>query len=118
MSSPGDLGGGGEGLDRLLRAYRQVCGEPEPSANFMPELWSRIEQRRSAVFRFRRVARAFVTAAAALSIFLAGLTHTNPQLRAPEVYQATYLDVLAAQHVVEGSFSGFAPEEPSELDLL
>jgi hypothetical protein len=117
MSSPGEFGGG-QGLDRLLRAYRQACGEPEPSVNFMPELWSRIEQHRSTAFRLRRVAQVFVTAAAALSIFLAGLTRTSPQLRAPEVYQSTYLDVLAAQHVVEGGFPGPSSEEPSELDLL
>lgn len=116
MSSPGEFGG--QWLDRLLHAYRQACGEPEPRPNFMPELWARIEQNRSTVFRFRRVAQIFLTAAAALSIFLAGLTRTSPQLRAPEVYQATYLDVLAAQHVVEGSFPGSSSEEPTELDLL
>jgi hypothetical protein len=117
MSSPGAISGG-QWLDRLLRAYRQACGEPEPSPNFMPELWARIDHNRSSVFRLRRVAQGFLTAAAALAIFLAGLTRTSPQLRAPEVYQATYLDVLAAQHVVEGSFPGSSSEEPSELDLL
>ena len=57
-------------LDALFRAYRQACGEPEASANFMPELWARIESRQTFTFSFRRMANAFVTAAVALSIAL------------------------------------------------
>jgi len=55
-------------LDALLGAYRAACKGPEPSANFMPELWARIESRQSFTFSFRRMANAFTTAAVALSV--------------------------------------------------
>ena len=34
-------------LDALFRAYREACPAPEPSANFMPNLWQRIEARQT-----------------------------------------------------------------------
>ena len=58
-------------LDAWLRAYRDACPEPEPSANFMPELWRRIEDRQRSVFFLGRWARAFVTAALVLSLGMA-----------------------------------------------
>jgi len=54
-------------LDLLLRAYRVSCEPREISANFMPELWQKIEAVQSSTFSFRRIARGFVTAARALS---------------------------------------------------
>jgi len=59
-----------ERLDALLRAYVRACPTPEPSANFMPNLWQRIESRQSFTFSFHRMANAFVTGAVALSIGL------------------------------------------------
>ncbi len=32
-------------LDALFQAYLEACPAPEPSANFMPQLWQRIEAR-------------------------------------------------------------------------
>jgi len=57
-------------LDALFRAYRNACPNPEASANFMPNLWQRIEARQTYTFSFRRMANAFVTAALALSLGL------------------------------------------------
>ena len=37
--------GDDERLDALFRAYRQACPDPEPSADFMPRLWLKIEAR-------------------------------------------------------------------------
>ncbi|HTS30194.1 MAG TPA: hypothetical protein VMH81_30190 [Bryobacteraceae bacterium] len=59
-----------ERLDALFRAYRAACPEPEASANFMPELWRKIEARQKVTFSFGRMANAFVTAALALTIAL------------------------------------------------
>ena len=56
-----------ERLDALFQAYRD-CPTPEPSANFMPTLWARIESRQRVAFSFRRLAGVFVTAALALSV--------------------------------------------------
>jgi len=57
-------------LDALFEAYREACPTPDPSANFMPELWDRIGARQRVTFSFSRMAGAFVTAALALSIAL------------------------------------------------
>ena len=59
-----------ERLDALFRAYRDACPTPEASANFMPNLWQRIEARQTYTFSFKRMANALVTAAVALSIVL------------------------------------------------
>ena len=59
-----------ERLDAIFEAYRRACPTPDASANFMPNLWSRIEARQRTTFSFRRMAQAFVTAAVALSIAL------------------------------------------------
>jgi hypothetical protein len=60
-----------ERLDGLLGAYRQACEPRQVSANFMPELWQKIERTQNAKFSFQRISKGFVTAAAALSLALA-----------------------------------------------
>src|ERR1022692_1844780 len=81
-----------ERLDALFRAYHAACPIPEASANFMPELWRKIESRQRVTFSFRRMASAFVTAAVALSIargaYMA-VPYTNPY--SPQ----TYVEALA-----------------------
>jgi|SRR4051794_33032331 len=59
-----------ERLDGLFGAYRQACEPKQVSANFMPELWQKIERTQNARFSFQRIARGFVTAAAAVSLAL------------------------------------------------
>jgi hypothetical protein len=59
-----------EQLDMLFRAYTAACPTPEAGANFMPDLWRRIESRQSYSFSFRRMAGALVTAALAFSLAL------------------------------------------------
>lgn len=81
-----------ERLDALFRAYHAACPIPEASANFMPELWRKIEARQKVTFSFRRMASAFVTAALALSIALgvySSMPHPNPY--SPQ----TYVEALA-----------------------
>jgi hypothetical protein len=84
-----------ERLDALFRAYGEACIAPEPSANFMPQLWQRIESRQSFSFFFGRVARGFVTAAVAAT-FAMGVYLTLPL--ASSTYSSTYVEVLAASH--------------------
>ena len=86
-----------ERLDALFRAYRAACPGPEPSANFMPELWQRIESRQRFTFSFRRMANALVTAAVALSIALGvymAIPHRN-------LASYSYLDALAESESVD-----------------
>ena len=98
--SGGGVGpGSGEGcLDTLFQAYRVACEPGETSVNFMPELWLKIEKAQSATFSFRRIAKGFVTAAAALAMGLAiiGFISTGQQNSA--AYHVSYIDALAAHN--------------------
>jgi hypothetical protein len=89
-----------ENLDALFRAYRDACAAPETSANFMPQLWQRIESRQRFSFSFRRIARGFVTAAIAatlaMTIYLVAPHYTGAS-------NGTYVDVLAASHNSENA---------------
>ena len=60
-------GGDDHKLDVLFQAYRDACVAPEASANFMPNLWAKIESRQSFALSFQRMAKALTTAAVALS---------------------------------------------------
>jgi hypothetical protein len=85
-------GNGDQQLDALFRAYREACPNPEPSVNFMPELWQRIESRQTFTFSFKRMANALVTTAVALSIALGvymSMHSSNPN------YSDSYLEALA-----------------------
>src|SRR5215467_6835099 len=85
----------GERLNALFRAYGEACIAPEPSANFMPQLWQRIESRQTFSVFFRRVARGFVTAAVCASLAMAVYMRLP---RAANSYSSTYVEVLAASH--------------------
>jgi hypothetical protein len=84
-------------LDRLFRAYRESQPDPDPSANFMPELWRRIEERQRSVFFLGRWARAFVTAAAVLSMAMAAYLYI-PHGRTSMFSVESYVEALAAGH--------------------
>ena len=85
-----------ERLDGLFRAYRIACEPREVSANFMPELWQKIEKAQNATFSFRRIAKSFVTVAAALSMVLAAIGFV-PTRNSP-AYNVTYVEALAAHN--------------------
>ena len=87
-----------EKLDALFRAYREACPTPEPSTNFMPELWQRIEARQTVSFTFRRMANLFVTAALAMSIAL-GAYMAIP--RSQTSASMSYIEVLAASRPLD-----------------
>lgn len=91
-----------ERLDALFRAYHAACPIPEASANFMPELWQKIESRQTFTFSFRRMANAFVTAAVALSIAL-GVYMSIP--RSNPYYSQTFVEVLAEANAPDSADS-------------
>jgi len=84
-------------LDNLFRAYHSACEPSQVNPNFMPELWMKIERTQNATFSFQRIAKGFLTAAAALSMALAVIgflpTHSNSP-----VYSVSYVDALAAHN--------------------
>ncbi len=88
-------------LDALFMAYREACGAPDGSANFMPKLWQRIESRQRFSFSFRRVARGFVTAAIAATLAMS-IYLVLPRFSS-SLSTGSYVDVLAASHNSENS---------------
>jgi hypothetical protein len=88
-----------EKLDALFQAYRRACPTPEPSANFMPNLWQKIESRQTFTFNLRRMANAFVTAAVAMSIALGVYMMAVP--RTPSTTSMSYIEVLAESHPLD-----------------
>lgn len=88
-------------LDGLFEAYRDACPEVEPRAQFMPELWQKIEARRSFWFVFQRDARAMVTASAALCLLLLALNFIGINASNSHIFATTYTDALMADHTAE-----------------
>src|SRR5450631_3757294 len=86
-------GGDDQQLDALFRAYHDACPAPEAGANFMPNLWARIESRQRSTFSFRRMANALTTAAVAASLAL-GIYMSMPRSSAID-YNQTYVEALA-----------------------
>jgi hypothetical protein len=88
-----------EQLDALFSRYRSVCPDVEPSANFMPELWNRIEGRRSLWFRFSQLGKNALAVSAALCLVLLALNLSEP----PQV-AANYADALLSDDSTQQVF--------------
>jgi len=93
---PGDDARNEEKLNALFVAYRNACPDREPSVNFMPGVWQRIEARQRNTFSFLHMAQAFATAAAAATLALGIYLYVphNSKARAA-AYQQNYLEALA-----------------------
>lgn len=95
-------------LTDLFAQYREALPDPEPSANFTPRLWQKIEARQSTTRQVRRLAQGFVTAAAAVSLLI-GVFLSLPQNRISPFYTATYLELLAADQ---------GPDDPADVEIV
>jgi hypothetical protein len=89
-------------LEKLFGTYRDACPQLEPSARFMPELWQKIEARRSFWFVFQREARTFVTASAALCLLLLVLNFVGAANT--HAFASSYADALMADHSAEKTY--------------
>jgi hypothetical protein len=87
-------------LDSLFAAYRGSIPDPEPAADFMPRVWRGIEARRSIPTTLRHLAQSFITAAAAICLFLSVL-FLRPAAPSPVFTMASYVDVLASDPAPE-----------------
>ncbi len=96
---------GSHELDELFRAYRAACPDPEPGANFMPQLWQRIESRQTFSSFMIRMAGGFATAAVALTLLMAAYLYMPPSNGT--VPSQTYVEALAAS---------YAPEDPDLIE--
>jgi len=83
-------------LDRLFAKYKDAVPDPDPSANFMPGLWRKIETRQSFTTRIKKLTQVFVVATAAVCLML-GMAVVVPGTLHPEL-RGTYVDVLADAH--------------------
>jgi hypothetical protein len=84
-------------LDTILQAYRASCPDFEPSAEFMPHLWQKIEARQGMSTVFGRWARNLATAALAFSTLL-GLAVSLSGSRVSQLPSESYIEVLAEEH--------------------
>jgi hypothetical protein len=86
-------------LEQLFGQYKGLVPDPEPGANFMPDLWRKIESRETLVLRIRRLTQVFVAAAVAICVVFAMFL----SVPAPDNLgiNGTYVDVLAELHPAE-----------------
>jgi hypothetical protein len=84
-------------LDTLWKEYREACPDQDAGPGFMPGLWQRIEARRVANLSiFRRLTEVCVGATLALTVLMGMVL--IPRLEKALLENATYVDVLAADH--------------------
>src|SRR5882724_7954595 len=100
-------------INWLLAKYKAAVPDPDPSANFMPELWRKIEARQTLVLRIRKLTQVFVGAAAAVCL-LFGMIEVVPGLSGSDE-RGSYVDVLAEAHPADNLSSlGIAPHESTD----
>jgi hypothetical protein len=84
-------------LNAMFAEYRMACPDPEPSADFMPAMWKRIEARRVAtVSVFRHWAQACVMATVALAVLIGAVL--IPRLQSDPAANASYVEALVSEH--------------------
>jgi hypothetical protein len=91
-----------EVLHRVWAAYRRALPDPEPSPNFMPELWAKIEAARpvSWTVPLTRLAARLLPLAAAATLAM-GIYSWVPRSRFSGSSASGYVDMLAADLVDE-----------------
>ena len=92
----------GDNLERqfsdTMAAYKAACGSPEGSANFMPNLWQRIESRRRSGFPLRLWAWRIVTAAGIICVVLMLALVTPLPQNNSTISLGAYLEALADEN--------------------
>lgn len=87
----------GDRLDALFAEYRAASPDPEPSANFMPGMWRRIEARRiQTVSVFRHWAQICIMASVALTLLIGAVL--IPKFQNDPASSTSYVEALAAEH--------------------
>jgi hypothetical protein len=111
-----DMNNGDLELNKLFQAYRLSCPDVEPSSDFMPRIWAKIENTRSFPFVFQRFARTLVTVSAGTCLLLAALNMVAHRASEPaQGAYASYTDVLAADTVVERTYYSDAVPDPGRV---
>ena len=100
-------------LDRLFESYRAAVPDPEASANFMPDLWRKIESRQFFLLRLKKLTQVFVVAAAAICLLL-GIVLQVPVASETQAVRGQYVDVLAESTPTENLSAVGIPVDYSE----
>ena len=101
-------------LNSLFAKYRAAVPDPDASANFMPELWRKIEARQSLMLRVRKLTQVFVGAAAAVCLLFAMIQVSAGSRSRPEV-RGNYVDVLAAAYPADSLAAlGIVPHDSAD----
>lgn len=95
-------------VQKLFESYRSAHPDLEGSANFMPNLWERIDARKSALHVFRRMTQVFVSLSAATALFLGAFLIPNA-----EKPGGHYADIVDADTTEEQVLAAAAPITPS-----
>lgn len=82
-----------EDLNRVFREYRLAHPDPEPSVNFTPLLWEKIEARRSSLLLMRRLTHALVSMAMAAALVLG--VFVIPQMQERHAFTGSYAEIVA-----------------------
>jgi len=83
-------------LDELWAEYRSLSPDPDASANFMPNLWQKIEARRvDPVSIFRRFAKICVLGTVAVILIFA---LSISRIQYEPTFSSNYVDALDAAH--------------------
>jgi hypothetical protein len=99
-------------LEALFTRYREACGSPDPSPNFMPMLWTKIEARQNKGLLFERIARTFVASTLAACGML-GILIVLPNQQPSAFFSGSYVEAIATANAHET-----APYlEPVRFDL-
>jgi hypothetical protein len=89
-------------LDRLFTQYREACGSPDASANFMPTLWTKIESRQNKGLFFERIARTLVGATMAACGMLGVLLLMPGQQPSSAAFaNSSYVEAIATANAHE-----------------
>ena len=87
---------GKDNLQALWAEYRSLMPDPDSSADFMPQLWQKIEARRvDPVMVFRRFAKICVMGAVAVILIFAV---SISRLQYEPSMSTNYVDALSAAH--------------------
>jgi hypothetical protein len=109
-----DENGADDRLSQLFSAYREAMPDPEPSVNFTPAMWAKIEQREKSDNWMGQFAKALVTAAVAAYLITA-MVSPSPSSKKKAYYNVAYrngnyVDAMVADH--------FSTLDPLHLDRM
>jgi len=84
-------------LSAMFAEYRAAFPDPEPSADFIPAMWKRIEARRVATISvFRHWAQVCVMGTVALTILIGAVL--IPKFEQAQTTSSSYIEALSAEH--------------------